>query len=73
MNETDRPPAPGTSLPPNLPAPAYRALVNAGYETLEQVTAATAAELLRLHGFGPKGLRLLRECLAQHGLKLTGE
>ncbi|MFD9741296.1 DNA-binding protein [Umezawaea sp. NPDC059074] len=59
-------------LPESFPAPARRALENAGYTSLDQLTTVTGAELLRLHGFGPKGLRLLREELAARGLDLAG-
>jgi len=59
-------------LPESFPAPARRALENAGYTSLDQLTTVTEAELLRLHGFGPKGLRLLREELAARGLDLAG-
>ena len=41
-------------------APARRALSNAGLTTWDAVDAAPDAELLALHGFGPKALRILR-------------
>jgi hypothetical protein len=41
-------------------APARRALTNAGLTTWDAVDAASDAELLALHGFGPKALRMLR-------------
>lgn len=43
-----------------LPAPARRALEAAGLTTRERIDAASDAELLALHGFGPKALRLVR-------------
>ena len=42
-------------------SPARRALTNAGLTTWDAVDAASDAELLDLHGFGPKALRILRE------------
>jgi hypothetical protein len=51
-------------LPPGIGAPATRALTQAGYTRLEQLTHVTEAELGRLHGVGPRALRLLGEALA---------
>jgi hypothetical protein len=56
-------------LPAGLSKPALRALTLAGYERLDQLTEARDKELLALHGFGPKGLRILREALAEHAMK----
>ena len=50
--------------------PAIRALQAAGIETLEQLTRYSAAELLALHGFGPKGLKMLERILVERGLSL---
>ena len=50
--------------------PAHRALESAGIKTLEQAAQYTRKQLLALHGFGPKGLRLLEETLKAHGLGL---
>lgn len=47
---------------------ARRELAIAGYTQLAQLTAVSEAELLRLHGVGPKAIRLLREALAAQGL-----
>ncbi len=58
---------------PNIGAQAPRALNGAVYTRLEQLTRATEQELMALHGFGPKALRLLREALASRGLALAGE
>jgi hypothetical protein len=54
-------------IPPTLPSPARRALVNAGYERLEQLTRVRESELAELHGMGPKALGQLREALAARG------
>ncbi|WNS45711.1 DNA-binding protein [Paenibacillus sp. MMS20-IR301] len=61
----------GTSLPVKISKPADRALAEAGIVNLEQLTAVTEAELLSLHGMGPKGIRILREALAAKGLDLA--
>lgn len=53
---------------PKTSAPAQRALENAGYTRLEQLTGVTEREVLALHGMGPKALRILREALAARGL-----
>jgi len=53
---------------PKTSQPALRALNNAGYTYLEQLTEVTEAELLKLHGMGPKAIRILRETLAERGL-----
>lgn len=58
-------------LPAGLPRPAQRALADAGYATLEQVAAATEADLARMHGIGPKAIRHLRAALAAAGLEFT--
>jgi hypothetical protein len=56
---------PDRDVPPNevhaIGAPARRALTTAGLTTWEAVDAAPDADLLALHGFGPKALRLLRQ------------
>jgi hypothetical protein len=63
-----RSPTPDTSdFPLGIGKPALRALTGAGYSTLDQLTRAREADLLRLHGFGPKALRLLRAALAEQG------
>lgn len=57
-------------LPGTIGKPATRALLNAGYPTLDDVSGLTEAGLLALHGVGPKAVRLLREALAAKGLAL---
>jgi hypothetical protein len=61
---------PGAGFPPNIGAPATRALTAAGYTELGQLGGVPAAELKKLHGVGPKALRLLAEALEQHGMSL---
>ena len=53
---------------PKLVAPAQRALASAGITHLEQLTQWSEAELLKLHGLGPKTIAPLREAMAEHGL-----
>ncbi|MDF2804720.1 MAG: DNA-binding domain protein [Anaerocolumna sp.] len=50
--------------------PARRALKVIGVSQLEELTKYSAKELLQLHGFGPKALRILKETLCQQELKL---
>ncbi|SFE69511.1 hypothetical protein SAMN04487969_105160 [Paenibacillus algorifonticola] len=52
---------------PNVGKPATRALTAAGYVQLEQFTKLTEAEVLKLHGVGPKAIRIIREALAANG------
>lgn len=58
----------GTDLPPELAKPAQRALAEAGYVQLEQFTKLSEAEILKLHGMGPKALEQLKRALAEKGL-----
>jgi hypothetical protein len=62
--------SPDTPLPRNIGAPATRALTAAGYTELGQLAGVPAAELGKLHGVGPKALRLLQEELQRHGMSL---
>lgn len=56
---------------PKISKPAIRALESVGITSLEQVAEHTEKELLALHGFGPKGIRILKPVLAEHGLSLA--
>ncbi|MCC6705729.1 MAG: hypothetical protein IT334_12685 [Thermomicrobiales bacterium] len=60
-------------LPREIGRPATSALGVIGVTRLAQLTEYTAKDLLALHGFGPKALRILREKLGEHGLALAGE
>ena len=55
---------------PKVGAPATRALNNAGFTALRQLAGVPRAELAKLHGMGPKALRIIDENLAEHGLSL---
>jgi predicted flap endonuclease-1-like 5' DNA nuclease len=59
---------PESDLPQSIGRTARRVLALSGYTRLAQLTAVSEAELLRLHGVGPKAIRLLREALAAQGL-----
>ena len=61
---------PDTGLPGNIGAPATRALTAAGYTELDQLAGVPAADLGKLHGVGPKALRLLQEALERQGMSL---
>ncbi len=59
-----------SDLPKGIGAPATRALTGAGYHTLDRLAGVPAAELLALHGVGPKAIRILSEVLAERGQAL---
>ena len=56
---------------PEIGAPATRALNNAGYTSLRQLAGVPRAELAKLHGMGPKALRIIEDNLAKQGLRLS--
>ena len=56
---------------PKIGAPATRALNNAGYTSLRQLAGVPRAELAKLHGMGPKALRIIEDNLAEHSLRLS--
>ena len=68
---TDQPPS-DTNLPAGLSNPARQALATIGITQLDQVTAHREKDILNLHGMGPKGIRILREALAERGLAFAG-
>jgi hypothetical protein len=53
---------------PRIGAPAARALATIGVTSLEDVAGRRTDELLALHGFGPRAVRILAEALAHAGL-----
>ena len=61
----------GSDLPAELAKPARRALHTAGYIRLEQLGGSREAELLKLHGIGPKALEQIRLALAARGLSFA--
>lgn len=58
---------------PSISGPADSALALAGYTHLKQLTKVTEKEVLALHGFGKKGLEILRAALASRGLSFAPE
>jgi hypothetical protein len=56
------------AFPRDIGAPATRALVAAGLREPADLTALTEAELLALHGVGPRAVERLRRTMAEQGL-----
>jgi hypothetical protein len=52
---------------PKIGAPATRALASIGVTQLDEVADRSESELLALHGFGQRALRILQEALALRG------
>ncbi len=67
------PPLSDTDLPAGLSNPARQALATIGITRLDQLTNHRAKDILNLHGMGPKGIRILREALAEQGKSFAGE
>jgi hypothetical protein len=63
---------PESDLPAGLSKPARRALAAAGYARLEQLTEVSEAEVMKLHGMGPKALDQLRRALAARDQRFAG-
>ena len=59
-------------LPDAIGKTAARELSANGIASLEQVASHTKAELLAIHGVGPKAVRILGEALASKGLSYRG-
>jgi uncharacterized protein YdhG (YjbR/CyaY superfamily) len=57
-----------TEFPASMGKVAPRELANAGYTRLKQLTKVSEADLLKIHGVGPKAIRILRELLAERGM-----
>lgn len=58
---------PESDLPGNLSEQARRALTEAGYTSLEDLSHATEADVLGLNGMGPTALSRLRRALEATG------
>jgi DNA-directed RNA polymerase alpha subunit len=58
---------PGPDLP-RIGGPATNALAAIGVTRLDQVAAMREADLLAIHGVGPKAVRLLHAAIAERGL-----
>ncbi len=64
------------TLPDELPrigTPASRALAAVGITRLSQLTQHSAADLLKLHGMGPRAITILRRALADQELSLRDD
>lgn len=57
-----------SDLPAGLASPARRALAAAGMNRLEQLATLSEDELLKLHGMGPKAIRIIQQAMAERGL-----
>lgn len=55
------------AFPPGLSGPALRALASAGIRSLSAVAKWREPDLAKLHGMGPKGVRILKKALAAEG------
>lgn len=55
------------AFPSGLSGPALRALAHASIRSMTQLAQRSESEVASLHGMGPKGVRLLKEALAQQG------
>lgn len=69
----DEKPAPDTEFPHAIGRVAARELAAHGYTRLAHLTKVSAAELLKIHGVGPKSIRILREELARRRKSFAGE
>jgi predicted flap endonuclease-1-like 5' DNA nuclease len=65
--------APEPAFPKGIGASATRALTAAGYAELSQLAGVSEAELEKLHGVGPKALRVIRAALEEQGGSRTKE
>ncbi len=61
------------NLPSGIPKPALRALEAAGIKNLIDLTRVSEEELLRLHGMGPKAVRIIAAALEAQGLCFTNK
>ena len=58
---------------PSIGASATRALTSVGITRLSQLTDHRAEELLKLHGMGPRAIKILRQALADQGLSFRSD
>jgi predicted flap endonuclease-1-like 5' DNA nuclease len=65
--------SPDTELTPRIGKVARRELAHHGYTRYEQLASTSAGELLRIHGVGPKAIRILDEELATRGLAFRAD
>lgn len=58
-----------STLPKAIGKPALRALAQAGITRLDQLTRFTEAELLAMHGVGPKAVGVIQTALGEHAFQ----
>ena len=58
---------PSDAFPRGVAKPARRALIAAGYTSLDQLAKAREKEIAALHGMGPKALAILKAALEGKG------
>ncbi|WP_198957517.1 helix-hairpin-helix domain-containing protein [Paenibacillus selenitireducens] len=58
-------------FPKGIAKPALRALAGAGFVKLEQLSKITEADVLKLHGMGPKAMGIIRIALEEKGLSFA--
>jgi hypothetical protein len=61
------------AFPRGVGGPVLRALATAGIRSLDGLARWRESEFAALHGVGPKGVRILREALAERGLSFRAE
>ena len=64
---------PPTEFPRGIGKVANRELALNGYTTFDSLTKVSAKELLKIHGIGPKSIRILGEELAARGKSYTAD
>ena len=57
----------------NLPIRYYRCLIAEGIHTKKKLCEFTERDVRRFPNFGERGRALLKEAMAEHGLKLKGQ
>lgn len=62
---------PEGALPKGISKPAQRALASVGVSRLDQVTRFTEAQLMALHGMGPKAIGIIKAALDAEGKSLS--
>ncbi len=62
-----------TEYPHRIGKVAARELARNGYTRYDQLTVVTSKELLKIHGIGPKAIRILDEELRAKGLSFAPE
>lgn len=55
------------AFPSGMSGPSLRALHHAGIRTMNELAQWTERDVAKLHGMGPKGIRILREGLGATG------